>query len=63
MEHSTTSGRDAPVDATLADGLAGDTGMGIDVLGAGERGGRKKPIRDSLFEQPNSKPYRAQQGP
>lgn len=32
VEDSTTSGRYTTVDATLADGLTGNTGMSIDIL-------------------------------
>lgn len=32
MEDSTTSGRYTTMDATLADGLTGNTGMSIDIL-------------------------------
>lgn len=32
MKETTTSGRDAPMDTTLADGFTSDTSMGINIL-------------------------------
>lgn len=37
VENSSSCGRDSPVDASLADGLPGDTGVSVDVLEAGRQ--------------------------